>query len=82
MIKPEKIAKVTKALKAYSRVKIAQAHVVNRITNWAAVGRNEVEFHTISTASAIKLKKVGFKVTIGPNKPPKMIKYIINWQHF
>ena len=78
----EKIAKVAKALKAYARIKKAQHHINTRITNWAALGRNEIGIHDISEASAAKLKKVGFNVTKGGNKPPESIKYIISWKHF
>ena len=79
--KKERVEKVAKALKAYAKIKASQHHIVERITNWAAMGRNEIGLHNISEASAAKLRKVGFKVRKGPNTPPDMIKYIVNWQH-
>ena len=80
MANKEKLEKVAKALKAYARIKASQHHICKKIQNWAELGRTEIGFHEISEASAEKLRKVGFKVTKGPNTPPEMIKYIVNWQ--
>jgi len=79
----ETIVKVEKALKAYARVKISQKHIINKITNHVASGINwRIGFHVISEASVEKLRKVGFEVKKGQNKPPHNFKYIVSWKHF
>ena len=82
MANKERIEKVAKALKAYARIKASQHHICNKVLKFAELGRNEIGFHEITEASVAKLKKVGFKVTKGDNKPPQSIKYIISWKHF
>lgn len=82
MANKERIEKVAKALKAYARIKASQHHICAKIQIWVEMGRQEIGFHEISEASVAKLKRVGFNVARGPNKPPESIRYIISWKHF
>jgi len=81
MADKKKLDAVTKAIRAYARMKGSQSHIVSKITNWNALGRTHVGLHAITPASAAMLLKVGFKVLMGPDKPPESIKHIVNWKH-
>jgi predicted PP-loop superfamily ATPase len=78
----EQLTKINKALAAYKRARsIYQPKVEKKILGHAAMGRTFVALHACSSASAVKLRKVGFEVTPGPNKPPHSIKWVVRWGH-